>query len=44
MSIPRIGNINTNNTNVNPIWNTGIYQIGNHRWYDLASPPFAKKS
>ena len=31
MSIPRIGNINTNNTNVNPIYNTGVYQIGTQK-------------
>ena len=29
MGINRIGNINTNNTNVNPIHNNGVYQIGN---------------
>ena len=28
MSIPKIGNINTNSANVNPIYNTGVYQIG----------------
>jgi len=31
MGINRIGNINTNNTNVNPIHNTGVYQIGNKK-------------
>ena len=31
MGINKIGNINTNNANVNPIYNTGIYQIGNKK-------------
>ena len=29
MGVNRIGNINTNNINVNPIYNTGVYEIGN---------------
>ena len=35
MGINKIGNINTNNANINPIYNTGLYPIGAQNIWDV---------
>ena len=35
MGINRIGNINTGNVEVNPIYNTGVYPIGTQNIWDV---------